>query len=269
MRRSHRRLLLAVAGCATLLCAPMAAPRAQVATLTGASEAHVPDGLHGDLAPMQAVLDYLHDNRIGIVFHRAEKSPRTGFGLEFASTDLYREHAEVYYPEGSEAHQIYHELLHIKRNYALGVQALVACPGADDDTRRNLAELNNNLDHAFVVPEEVAAYPGAAPYWERDFDRMLKEVSWSPTVDMGIANAQRAVLLEGWLILPHIPSLAAVVDAYRGRLEERGWLDAANAMTEAVQAAGPNKKAAVAALRQALGYPSPALCCYETLGHVH
>ena len=126
MRRLHRPLLLAraVVGCAMLLCAPMAAPRAQGADQTGVSEAHVPGGLRGDLAPLKAILDYLNDNRIGVVLHRAEKSPRTGYGLEFASTDLYREHAEVYYPEGSEAHQVYHELLHIKRSYALKVPAL-------------------------------------------------------------------------------------------------------------------------------------------------
>ncbi|WP_429349600.1 hypothetical protein [Paraburkholderia sp. Clong3] len=126
----------------------------------------------------------------------------------------------------------------------------------EEQLRRNVEELNNDFDHAYVVPLEIAAYPEAAAYWEANFTRVLEGLP-PPTVDQISVSQRKLTLLRGWLILPNSMPTATVTQMFRGELTSGGWLDAANTLTQRVREAGANKARAVQAFREALGFDFP------------
>jgi len=215
--------------------------------------------LMGDTEPVNDLLSHLQQSGVDVRLFPGKISPVTKEGGECATADLHPDHAEIYYPIGSPTHWLYHELLHIERACILGSEVFHAHDTASDTTKKNLQEINNNIDHAFVIPKEIAVYPEAVQYWHNDFYRALKNIDWS-TSPKGICS-QKVNLLQSWLVLPHIPGLIDLADVFCKELQERGWLDTANRMTHSVQAAGVDKRAAVEAFKIACA-ESPTIMGY-------
>ncbi len=211
------------------------------------------DGLVGDTSPVLSLCRELSAAKVRLQCFPGKSSPHTGNGLEFATGDWYPTEAtwRIYFPSGCHAHQVYHELLHVQLRSIRKSGIMVAQAGTDLDLQRNVEELNNDFDHAHVVPLEIAVYPEAAEYWARDFERRFREVHESCSDPLGLAQ-RRLDLLRGWLVLPIAIPKAKVTQSYRAALQNHGWLSEADEMTNKVQAAGANRAAAVQAFRESL-----------------
>lgn len=224
--------------------------------------------LNGDIRPLEALMKRLSEAGVSVFVHPGSASPHSGNGLEVAAADIFHGRADVYHPLVCEAHQVYHELLHLELTYIRGSTCLVAASGANASAQHILSVLNNDFEHAFVIPEEIRVYGDqASSYWKRGFIQGLEEIERTPSdAETGLPH-QRLKLLQGWLTLPHVSSLEVVANGYREKLRERGWLGSAEAMTHAVQRAGSDKRKAVAAFREALGvgYPEDNACSYILL----
>jgi len=195
-------------------------------------------------------------------------SPHTGNGSNWASADWHWETRtyKVYFPVGYPFHGIYHELLHLVWAGIEGAGCLEVMPGVDSRVVANIAEFNNDLDHAIVIPREIAIYPDAAGFWQADLDRTLRETNFDDRSHLGTLKC-KMTLFRGWLVLPHALPNYEITAEYRRRLSVNGWLEAADRMTAGVQQAGRDKMAAVRHLQSglALDYLNESYCFQRTL----
>lgn len=212
----------------------------------------------GNLTPIDQLQRELTRAGVQVEFHIGEVSPRTPASARVCAGDAVsgRTLWRIYCPAGSPAHQVYHELLHVKWYDVDRALWLHGAPSANADYREALAELNNDLDHAHILRQEIAAYPEAAAYWERDFTALYDRQP-APT-SPELALRWRLTLQRGWMILPHALPGSAVTARYARALAAGGWLAQASRMTTRVQAAGTDKATAIAALREAMEADIPA-----------
>jgi hypothetical protein len=215
------------------------------------------DGLIGNSAPVLALYKKLFDMGVRLERLPGKISPHTGNGSEFATADWHRKNCmwKIYFPTNAHAHQVYHELLHVHFKDVEGAPMMSACQ-YDESLCRNVEELNNDFDHAYVVPLEIAQYPEAARYWEADFNRMFSQLPFA-SLDQLSAAQKKLTLHRGWLILPIAMPMAEITQKFRSELITGEWLEVANAMTTRVRDAGADKVRAVQAFREALGFDYP------------
>lgn len=145
-------------------------------------------------------------------------SPISGNGDQFATVDFHHNELvwKIYYPARCNAHQVYHELLHVRWRHLENAPSLSARAGADAQTISNISELNNDFDHAYVVLREIATYPEASAYWERDFAGRF------PAASVGSLQV-KLTLLRGWMVLPVALPQSQVTQRYRAVLRTNGW----------------------------------------------
>lgn len=215
------------------------------------------EGLSGSPAPVLDLYKELLDIGVRLELFPGGVSPHTGNGREFATADWHHDEGtwRIYFPVSAHAHQVYHELLHVRLKNVEGVPIMSAFQ-YEESLRRNVEQLNNDFDHAYVVPLEIANYPEAAKYWDDDFSRVFSGLP-SPCLDQVSVAQKKLTLLRGWLILPLAMPTAEVTQKFRRELISAGWLEAADRMTTRVRDAGANKAQAVEALREALGFDYP------------
>jgi hypothetical protein len=219
----------------------------------------------GDVTPIETLHRELHRAGVQVEIHVGQVSPITGYGKDFCTADSTpgRREWNVYCPAGARAHSVYHELLHVEWYEIRRSYFLVPVPGADPQTRKNLAELNNDFDHANIIRGEIAAYPEAEIYWASDFTRVFKAL---PTGQGTVEVLQRRLtLMRGWMTLSNAMPNAAIAQQYANALAVGDWTQHAQDLATRVQAAGPNKPAAVEALRSAIqiDFPAAATCAYH------
>jgi len=215
------------------------------------------DGLIGNISPVVALYKDIVCSGVRVECFPGGISPHTGNGGTFATGDWHPNESvwKIYFPLSAHAHQVYHELLHVRFKNLKGAPAMAASL-YETQLRPNVVELNNDFDHAYVVPLEIATYPEAAAYWETDFTRVLEGLPPPSSEQVNVAQ-RKLTLLRGWLILPNSMPTATVTHLFGRELANGGWLDAANEMTHRVQVAGANKALAVQAFREALGFDFP------------
>lgn len=223
------------------------------------------DGLIGRAEPVRVLLEEITAAGARVECFPGSTSPHTGNGGNHATADWHHNEQvwRIYYPADCHAHQVYHELLHVRRHRLENAPFLVAKAGADARMSINISELNNDFDHAHVVPREVGTYPVAGDYWSRDFARKFPAIPEAVEGSLDLLQAKME-LLRGWLVLPVAIPQSPVTQRYRDGLQANGWFPAAEKMSLQVQAAGPDKAVAVRAFREALGidFPATNLCRY-------
>ncbi|OUL86134.1 hypothetical protein [Paraburkholderia hospita] len=222
-------------------------------------------GLSGPTDPVLSLFQEISAAGTKLECFPGKTSPVSGNGGQFATADFYHNEQawKIYYPARCNAHQLYHELLHVRWRHIEKALSLSAQAGADANTINNISELNNDFDHAHVVPREVATYPEAGQYWANDFDRKFPVGVRMPSDRVGGFQV-KLTLLRGWMVLPVALPQSPVTQRYREALDTNGWYSAAEKMTRRVQAVGSDKPAAVGAFREALGldFPRTELCGY-------
>jgi hypothetical protein len=223
------------------------------------------DGLLGDDAPVLSLYEDLLSTGAHIECFPGGVSPHSGNGGVLAAADWHRHEGvwRVYFPTTAHAHQVYHELLHVHFQSVECAPVMLAVLSTEP-LRRNVEELNNDFDHAHVVPLEVEKYPEACVYWEKDFVRLLGTIPPS-SADRTMTAQRKLDLLRAWLILPVAMPSAPITRVFRAELVKENWLATADAMTAQVQSAGADKARSVQAFRDALGidYPPTSLVIFS------
>ncbi|MEM5292729.1 hypothetical protein VSR82_00030 [Burkholderia sp. JPY481] len=125
---------------------------------------------------------------IGTIEDRADlpidAARRTGPDPLPMSCDFGHDRAMILVPDGGPPRgnaSVLHELLHLKRYYVDGVPKLVCC----DDEREFqneqemrmpalFVDIDNQIEHLYLVPHELARYRGARQYWEQKFGEVLR-----------------------------------------------------------------------------------------------
>lgn len=139
---------------------------------------------------------------------------------------------------------VFHELLHLKRYFVDGVPKLVYCDDehefeGDDDARTPglFARLDNQIEHLFIVPRELARYESERRYWEARMGALLGDPMLP---DDGAVVA--------WEFIHRVLKGGVLADAAQAQVQQRGLGDARDRFHGAV---GESKEAAT-------------LCLFET-----
>jgi hypothetical protein len=219
--------------------------------------------LKGDMSPVISLLRNLERQMLHVEFFPDQLSPVSGEGRQCATADLRPGSLFVYFPSDSNAHGIFHELLHAKLSVLNGVEALVAGASHSLQDKEHIGWFNNDLEHVHVIPEEIRIYPEALKYWEGEFRGLISGDAWLPSEDGDVLRQRHVNLLRGWLILPHLAPSSHVTAEYRQHLHDHGWLEGADTMHADVIRARFNKRHAATALFHALQYEKGVYCDYK------
>jgi hypothetical protein len=113
---------------------------------------------------------------------------------------------------------VFHELLHLKRYFLDGIPKLVYCDDAhefesDADARlpQLFLDLDNQIEHIFIVPHELTRYRGARRYWAGRFQALLADPRLT---DDGV--------LVAWTFVHRVLGDALLSEAAQARVDERG-----------------------------------------------
>jgi hypothetical protein len=153
------------------------------------------------------------------------------------------------------SHNLIHEILHAQRVAVLGIPRLV-CPG---NPGMSLTEaLENDAEHLFMVPEEIASASEAEAFWEKQesqhLDELMERVS-THGPDESDLRAIRHGFLRLWLfvkrVLPSWPGRPALQEL----LAYRGWQTAADCLVDEVNKPNVDRVEVVRAFLRSDGFP--------------
>lgn len=140
-------------------------------------------------------------------------------------------------------HNIIHEVLHAYRVVALRVPQL-ACP--TNPGANIVGALENDAEHLFIVPEEIALAGEAASFWEREesgrFDSLNQQLL-GLRFNVSEALAVRHGLLRLWLFVSHVLPGWNRREELHETLRRFDWHSDAEALVESVN--GPHRAKAV------------------------
>lgn len=74
------------------------------------------------------------------------------------------------------AHTLIHEVLHSWRKIVMRVPWLLATDSACGMERMNADMVDNDIEHIFIIPEEISAAPEALSYWNDLYAKRLTEL---------------------------------------------------------------------------------------------
>ena len=99
--------------------------------------------------------------------------------------------AEFEMPE----HTLYHELLHAHRNICLSIPRL-APRQANPAGYRLACGMDNDVEHLFIIPEEIRFAPQATGYWHQHYDQKITTLAAEKPVSPMDKLAHRNSLLS-------------------------------------------------------------------------
>jgi hypothetical protein len=124
---------------------------------------------------------------------------------------------------------VFHELLHLKRYFVDGVPKLVYCDDDHEFEDENDAQtpeqfqcLDNQIEHLFIVPTELARYRKERSYWEERMDKSLD-----------LMRAPSDVLLA-WEFIHRVLNGGALTDKVQALVEPFGLVEIRDRFHQAV-----------------------------------
>lgn len=130
---------------------------------------------------------------------------RTNLGCEIENaTNLTPENN---FPDPS----VLHELLHIRRFAVDDMPQVAVCDSfdfADPNFETRVTKLDNNLEHLFIVPEELSLRPNRRTYWEHRISSATKN-----QVNSGLdVNVHGCDAIVNWVFVNHISAGGRAVE---------------------------------------------------------
>ncbi len=160
-----------------------------------------------------------------------------------------------YFPESS----VMHELIHLRRFCIEDVPKLVVCevygnwsPALQDA----FIDLDNNLEHFVVVPEELKIFPERCEYWEACINSKLEELNIG---NSGNGNKQGSALMY-WVFLHHVFQSSGLLAKANEIVTRLGILDAVKCCFDQVVPYVESKEQFVRAWFNHLAIPLEAGC---------
>ena len=142
-----------------------------------------------------------------------------------------------YFPESS----VMHELIHIRRFCVEEVPKLVVCEAYDKWTpelEKALFDLDNNLEHFVIVPEELKLFPERYEYWESRINSKLDQVY---SVNAVKGNTQGSALVY-WAFIRHVFPSSQLLDKANAIVQNLGITEAVECCFEQMRPYVQNKE---------------------------
>jgi hypothetical protein len=126
-----------------------------------------------------------------------EVAERNNLGCEIDSATILT--PEDRFPDSS----VLHELLHIRRFKVDGIPQLAVCDTydySDPDFETSVTKLDNNIEHLFIVPEEINLRPDRHIYWENRINQAATNLE-NPRLNI---NSFGCDVIINWLFAKYI-----------------------------------------------------------------
>lgn len=153
-----------------------------------------------------------------------------------------------YFPDAS----VLHELFHIRRFLVNGIPHIISCPTYENWTPeldKALANLDNNLEHLIIVPEEFEHRPERKLYWK---NRVLKSLQ--------SVNISDGDVLINWIFIQHVLPDHNLIDKASELILHFRVNDRVTQITEALISSLYSKEMTVKLCFKHLGIPEEAGC---------
>ncbi|WP_432263585.1 hypothetical protein [Cupriavidus sp. TMH.W2] len=125
---------------------------------------------------------------------------------------------------------VFHELLHLGRYFVDGVPKLVYCDDehefedeADARTQDRFGFLDNQIEHLFIVPRELARYRSERRYWEERMGNLLAAPERSD-----------CDVLLAWEFVRRVLKGGVLLDAAQAQVDQRGLAGACDRLHHAI-----------------------------------
>jgi hypothetical protein len=166
------------------------------------------------------------------------------FGLENGAKRVFIVHAPLSCPD----YVLTHEVLHLHRNVVLNVPALHAVVAHQEGGAHRI---NNDLEHLFVIPDEIALFPESIGRWQEIFEQAASELAEGRQSGRLSEVSFRAAALGLWMVasmtVPAWPGLDAISASLICARSE----GAARAFVEQIRSKLPDKTAMIKAALEA------------------
>lgn len=144
-------------------------------------------------------------------------------------------------PEGLDAGALAHELLHLKRNIIDSVPKIFPTSSAPIHIEQQIFFLENDMEHLFVLPEEIAVDPEREKEWAKVYKNVLTK-----------ARKQVLSLYMHWMVLnialPNQTELIAECKSHLHGFPPYDVFGAAENLRSRVQSSMPDKRKMLDAL---------------------
>jgi hypothetical protein len=130
--------------------------------------------------------------------------------------------------------QLAHEFIHLRRYILDSTLKLCAAEGATPHDDAFLQHVDNAVEHLFVVPEEIAACPGAEEWWVKEYESLIPA-----TRESTLALTMHSLFLH--IVLPAKTELRAECERLLVEAGGQIALDASKKLCRDVADAIPDK----------------------------
>jgi hypothetical protein len=135
--------------------------------------------------------------------------------------------APQYFPHGS----VLHELLHIRRFLLDGVAQLTVCDNYwEPELARGFTDLDNNLEHLVIVPEELEKCPERRDRWNAATRRVLDKAQSNKTSQFD----RECLTLLSWVFIQRVLQGCDISERARVVIQDLGLNDRAARMLDAI-----------------------------------
>ena len=168
--------------------------------------------------------------------------------------------ATILTPEGKfPDSSVLHELLHIRRFKVDGVPQLVVCDSfdfGDPNFETSVTKLDNNLEHLFIVPEEISLRPDRIKYWE---DRIINAIRTQENSGLDV-NIHGCDAIVNWVFASHVFVDGSVIEKATKVIRKLNCEETAKKLLSTLQQANCNKEIFAKACLAELNLPSGSIC---------
>jgi hypothetical protein len=153
-----------------------------------------------------------------------------GVDFEIAVLQITPNSAKIFLEkEDVPLHSIVHEIIHIRRLWLENVPTVSWLENTPIGFRNIAEKLENDLEHLFVIKEEIKRFPEAETYWRKEYDDPSNRVS-------GTYMQDRTNLLKSFLSAKHALCDDEIASTFFPELEELDLLDEAIAFADDIAA---------------------------------
>lgn len=176
-----------------------------------------------------------------------------------SATDDGATHILIAFPPGQSfpPHLVVHEAIHAIRKLTFTLPELVAYDTTNIAIDREAQRIDNDIEHLYIVPIEIAYMPLARLHWEGVYAEVMAELEESRAAARkyrGAALRLRQSVLMHWLVASNILPGWSGLSEMRQMLEDHGWQTDADALVNSVQATHASKLECIVTVLEALGH---------------
>lgn len=207
------------------------------------------DQLESDTIQLVLLIETHIDREIVV----REVPMRNNLGCEIENTTILV--PENKFPDSS----VLHELLHIRRFIVDNVPQLVVCNAyniINPKFESSVTKLDNNIEHLYIVPEELSLRPNRRTYWENSIKAAIKN-QVTTGLDVSIHGFDAVI---NYVFAKHIFAEGSVVEEASEVVSGIKCQEIAMKLLSALQQPNCNKKVFSRECLAELNLPRGSIC---------